>query len=223
MLDTNCPNCGAPLQFRSANLVAKVCDYCRSTIVRRGEVLENVGKAAEVPDDVSPLQLNVRGRDGQMTFEIVGRVRWAYADGAWNEWCALCADNSYAWLSEASGRWMLLREAPTSVFGGEAVAKLATGERVDPGMTATIAELEYVVVDVQMVECIGAEGELPYPTPIGTRAASVDLQRGDGRAASLQTDGGEVSAYAGRYVTLAEVGASGLRSFEGWPTPRYAA
>ena len=222
MLDTNCTNCGAPLQFRSAYLAVKVCDYCRSTIVRRGEALENVGKAADVPEDVSPLQLGVQGHDGQLRFEVVGRVRWGYADGAWNEWCLSCTDGSYAWLGEASGRWMLLREAPTSVFGGEAVAHLASGMAVVPGMSATIGDLDYTVGDVQQVSCIGAEGELPYPTPIGTKAVSVDLQRGDGRTASLQNDGGPVSAYAGRYVTLAEIGASGLRAFDGWPMPRYA-
>ena len=227
MLDTNCPNCGAPLQFRSAALAVKVCDYCRSTIVRRGEALENVGKAAEVPDDVSPVQLGVRGRDGAngqgAPFEVVGRVRWGYADGAWNEWCLSYGDGSYGWLGEASGRWMLLREAPASVFGGDAVARLATGQPVEPGMSAWIAELEYIASDIQQVSCIGAEGELPYPTPIGTKAVSVDLQRGDGRTASLQTDGGHISAYAGRYVTLADIAATGLRQFDGWPMPRYAA
>ena len=223
MLDTNCPNCGAALRFRSADLAVKVCDYCRSTIVRKGEVLENVGIAAEVPEDVSPLQLGVRGRDGNQTFEVIGRVRWRWTDGAWNEWCVLYADGSHGWLGEASGRLMLVREAPTSVFAGEAVARLANGRSVGPGMTATIAELEYVVSDVQAVDCIGSEGELPFPTPIGTKAVSVDLQRTDGRTASLQTDGGQVSAYAGRYVTLADIAASGLREFEGWPMPRFAA
>lgn len=227
MLDTNCPNCGAALSFRSANLAVKVCDYCRTAITRHGEVLEAVGKVAEVPEDVSPLQLGVRGRDGAQSFEIVGRVRWRWADGAWNEWCVLFNDNSYGWLGEASGRFMLLREAEASVFGGEAVARLASGRPVEPGMTATIAELEYAVNDVQAVECVGAEGELPFPTPIGTRAVSIDLQRPDGGAATLQNDGGPgrdgVSAYAGRYVTLAEIAATGLRDFEGWPRPRFAA
>jgi hypothetical protein len=223
MLDTNCPNCGAPLSFRSANLAVKVCDSCRSAVVRTGETLEAVGRVAEVPEDVSPLQLGVRGRDGALGFELVGRVRWRWSDGAWNEWCVVFQDGSYGWLGEASGRFMLLREVPVSVFGGEAVARLAAGQQVVPGMTATLAELEYEVNDVQPVECIGSEGEMPFPTPIGTTAVSVDLQRPDGRAASLQTDGGEVSGYAGRYVTLAEIAATGLRDFEGWPKPRFAA
>ena len=227
MLDTNCPNCGAALQFRSASLAVKVCDYCRSAVVRDGEMLQAVGKVAEVPDDVSPLQLGVRGRakedGGDSSFELVGRVRWRWTDGAWNEWCALFADGSYGWLGEASGRFMLLREVETSVFDGEAVARLANGRPVEPGMTATIAGLDYVVNDVQPVECVGSEGEMPFPTPIGTTAISIDLQRTDGRAATLQNDGGVVSAYAGRYVSLADIKATGLREFEGWPRPRFAA
>lgn len=223
MLETNCPNCGAALAFRSANLVAKVCDYCRSTIVRRGEALENAGKAAEVPEDVSPLQLGVRGRDGKRRFEIVGRVRWRWADGAWNEWCCLWSDGRYGWLGEASGRLMLLEEVAASAWAGDAVAAMRRGGPPQTGMTAVLGGVEYTVNDVQAVQCVGAEGELPFATPIGTTGVSVDLQRVDGRAASLQTEDGELSAYAGRYVTLAEIAATGLREFDGWPKPRFAA
>ena len=223
MLDTNCPNCGGPLRFRTAFLASKVCEYCHSTIVRRADGLDNVGKAAEVPEDVSPMQLGARGRDGANPFEVVGRVRWRYADGAWNEWCIAYGDGSYGWLSEASGRWMLLRETQATVVSGDAVHYLTSGYGVQPGMTATLAGLEFTVADVQQVECVGAEGELPFPTPIGTTGTSIDLDRPDGLVASLQTENGELSAYAGRYVTLAEVAATGLREFEGWPMPRYAA
>lgn len=223
MLDTNCPNCGAALRFRSADLVARVCDYCHSTIVRRGDVLENVGKAAEVPEDVSPLQLGARGRDDDKPFEIVGRVRWRWTDGAWNEWCALYDSGGYAWLGEASGRLMLLTEVETSAWSGGAVAAMRAGQSVRMGDTASLNNLDYAVNDVQAVECVGSEGELPFATPIGTTGTSVDLQRADGRVATLQTENGELSGYAGRYVTLADIKATGLREFEGWPKPRYAA
>jgi hypothetical protein len=118
---------------------------------------------------------------------------------------------------------MLLEEVEASAWAGGAVAAMRAGRPVAPGMTASLGELEYTVNDVQEVACIGAEGELPYPVPIGTKGVSVDLQRPDGRAASLQTENGTLNAYAGRYVTLAELRAEGLRDFEGWPRPRYAA
>ena len=37
MLKVNCPNCGAEVVFRSAALPARVCDYCRTMLVRSGE------------------------------------------------------------------------------------------------------------------------------------------------------------------------------------------
>ena len=223
MLGTTCPQCGAALQFRSADLVAKVCEQCRSTIVRRGAQLENVGQAAEVPEDVSPLQLGARGRDGDRRFEVVGRVRWRWADGAWNEWCCLWADGGYAWLGEASGRWMLLTETDAGAWSGGAVTAMRRGARTQLGMIASFDGRDYTVNDVQDVTCIGAEGELPFPVPLGTTGVSVDLARPDGRAASLQTENGELNAYAGRYVTLDELGATGLRAFDGWPKPGWAA
>lgn len=221
MLDTNCPNCGAPLRFRSADLAVKVCDYCRSTVVRTGETLELVGKAAEVPDDVSPLQIGVRGRDGSKGFELVGRVRWRWDDGGWSEWLMLFDDGSYGWLGESMGRFMLLR--PERAVSGEVPAIMARGSQVSPGMTAMIAGEEYVVSDARPVTAAGSEGELPSPASIGIQCFSVDLIRPDGRTASIQAEGGTIETFAGRYVSLADIGATGLREFEGWPMPRYAA
>lgn len=220
MLDTTCPNCGAPLRFRSADLAVKVCDYCRSTVVRSGEELALVGSAAAVPDDVSPLQIGVRGRDGEAGFELVGRVRWRWADGGWNEWLMLFGDGSHGWLGESMGRYMLLRPASAT---GDVAERLSAGLAVSPGMTALIDGAEYAVSDARPVTVAGSEGELPTPAPIGTQAVSVDLNRPDGRTASIQNEAGAVLAYAGRYVTLADIAATGLRSFEGWPMPRYAA
>jgi len=221
VLDTNCPNCGAPLRFRSADLAVKVCDYCRSTVVRTGEALEIVGKTAEVPDDVSPLQIGVRGRDGAQGFELVGRVRWRWTDGGWSEWLMLFDDGSHGWLGESMGRFMLLR--PEKAVSGEVPAIMARGGRVSPGMIAVIAGEEYVVSDARPVTVTGSEGELPSPASIGTQGFSVDLNRPDGRTASIQAEGGSVEAYVGRYVTLADIAATGLRVFEGWPMPRYVA
>lgn len=64
MFRATCPNCGAPIAFRSAELPVKVCDYCHSSVLRTDAGLQAIGKVAEVPDDVSPLQLGVRGKDG---------------------------------------------------------------------------------------------------------------------------------------------------------------
>ena len=72
--------------------------------------------------------------------------------------------------------------------------------------------------------CVASEGELPFAALTGKQALSGDLMAADGACASVQREGGDaVAAYVGRYVSLADVAATNLRAFEGWPMPRYAA
>jgi hypothetical protein len=222
MLEAACPNCGALLRFRSADLPIKVCDHCRSSILRGRESLQAMGRIAEVPEDVSPLQLGTRGRDGGQGFELVGRVRWRWSDGAWNEWLALFDDGSTGWLGEAMGRLMLLRPLDPG-FTNKLVKLLKEDRKVEIGSHSTIDQVLYTVTDVKDVTCIGGEGELPSSTPAGLAMRSVDLMAEHGRCASVQRDRGDVLAYAGRYVSLADLAATNLRAFEGWPMPTYAA
>ena len=107
-----CPSCGAPVPVRSAALPYVTCGYCQTLIRRQGEGMEAVGKSAVLPFDVSPLQLGSTGSFGAVRFSVVGRVRWGWADGAWNEWLCDCSDGIPRWLSEAMGAFMLTEEHP---------------------------------------------------------------------------------------------------------------
>lgn len=223
MLRANCPNCGAPIEFRSADLPVKVCGYCHSSVLRTGGNLEAMGKVADVPDDVSPLQLGVHGRVGARSFELIGRVRWRYADGAWNEWLAYFDDGSTGWLGESMGRYMLLRQVDLSHVVSDVVSRLQAGQGVVPGTEAVIDNVHYWASDVKGVSCVASEGELPFNS-LGLTAWSVDLMSADEHCASIQKAAGEdVEVYAGQYVTLAQIAATGLREFEGWPMPAYSA
>ena len=223
MFMANCPNCGAGISFRSIDLPVRVCDHCHSSIVRTEDALVSMGKVAEVPEDVSPLQIGVRGRDGARSFELIGRVRWRWSDGGWNEWLALFDNGSTGWIGEAMGRYMLLREVASTGLGGAVERGLRAGAQIIVGTEAVIDGLNYRVTDVKEATCAGSEGELPFNTPPGFSMPSVDLMAADGHCASIQQDGGEVKVYAGRYVTLADLKVTGLRAFDGWPMPRFAA
>ena len=71
-----CPGCGAPVLFRSAQSTHAVCGYCHSTVVRQGEVLQRLGKLAELFDDHSLLQIGVTGKHKGMGFVVVGRLQY---------------------------------------------------------------------------------------------------------------------------------------------------
>jgi hypothetical protein len=223
MFTVACPNCGAEVAFRSAALPARVCDHCRTMIVRDGASVTAIGKAAEVPFDVSPLRIGTRGRFENQGFEIVGRVRWGWTDGSWNEWLLLFDDGSNAWLGEAMGQFMLLRERPLAELHDEIIQALADGGHAPIGTEAQVDGETLVVSDARSATCIAAEGELPFTAPAGWTIFSVDFRSVSGRCASLQRDGKEADFYDGRYVTLEELAPSYLRELEGWQTPAFAA
>lgn len=220
MLTVNCPNCGAPVRFRSPALPVVVCPYCQSLVTRIGDEIRAVGKAAVLPFDVSPIRIGTTGRDGDRAFEVIGRVRWGWSDGSWNEWLLLFTDGSHAWLGEAMGLYMLLAERPPA-SGDAGVSRIAAGGEAILGTRMTIDGQMLAVSDIREASCIAAEGELPFRAPPGWTVYSVDL-RGEGSAcATIQRDAGETSLYLGRYVTLAELRPQGLRAIEGWAMPSF--
>ena len=223
MLKVNCPNCGSEVTFRSAALPSRVCDYCQTILVRGGGGVEAVGKAASLPFDVSPVQIGTRGTFDSMGFEVIGRVRWGWTDGSWNEWLLMFDDGSHGWLGEAMGQFMVLRERPLGDIRDEAVNTIAAGRTVPIGTEVQVDGGILIVSDAREATCIAAEGELPFTAPAGWTIYSVDLRSPSGRCASLQREEGGASFYDGRYVTLDELAPRGLRSIEGWTMPAYAA
>jgi len=221
MLKVACPNCGAEVSFRSPALPSRVCDYCQTILVRSGDGIEALGKAAVLPFDVSPVTMGMRGTFEGKGFEVIGRVRWGWTDGSWNEWLLLFDDGSDAWLGEAMGQFMLTRERPIGELRANAIRALINGEDVPVGTEAQIDGDAFIVSDAREVTCLAAEGELPFTAPPGWTIFSVDFRSTTGRCASLQRERGTTSFYDGRYVTLADLAPRGMRAMEGWALPAF--
>ncbi len=222
MLKVSCPNCGAEVSFRSPALPSRVCDYCQTILVRSGGGIEAMGKAAVLPFDVSPVMMGMRGTFDNKSFEVIGRVRWGWTDGSWNEWLLLFNDGSAAWLGEAMGQFMLTRERAIGELTDPAIRKLIDGEEVPVGTEIGLDGELLIVSDAREVTCLAAEGELPFSAPAGWTVFSVDFRSTSGRCASLQRESGTTSFYDGRYVTLDELAPGGMRAMEGWALPAYA-
>ena len=223
MLSVNCPNCGAEIVFRSPALPVKVCGYCRTAVTRIDEGVRAAGEMAVLPFDVSPIRIGTRGSFEAQGFEVIGRVRWAWIDGAWNEWLLLFADGRDAWMGEAMGQFMLLFEKPLKGSLAKVVSRLAQGGDAVIGEDATIDGIDYQVADIKDARCVACEGELPFTAPAGWTVKSVDFRSATGACASFQHDGKEASLYTGRYVRLAELKPQDLRPLDGWTIPVFAA
>lgn len=212
-----CPSCGAEIPFRTSIASHGICPYCRTMVVRDDQALRKTGEMAQLPEDFSPFQIGSEGKFRGVRFGIVGRMRIGWEHGSWNEWFIVSDDGRKGWLAEAQGFY-----APCFEVGEVNKATLDTlKDKLRPGMQIGIKlpinGALYRVVDVKEAECIGAQGELPFDSPVGRKTITVDLLKGNGDFASIELLGeGEYNVFEGAYVSWASLSCKYYRSFEGW-------
>jgi hypothetical protein len=204
-----CPNCGAPVEFRSAASASAVCSYCRSTLVRDGEALRRIGRSAELFEDHSPLQLDARGRLDGVAFTLIGRLQLGTDAGPWNEWRALFENGRDGWLSEDNGRYVFAFDAPAP---GDAPAPAALAS-LQAGQPLTVDGRPWSVASVVQARLLAAEGELREPPPADRPFVVVDVRNAAGEVGTLDgSDPARSTWSVGRSVALSALHMSDLRA-----------
>ena len=220
MTDIACPSCGAPVSFRSSLSVSAVCPYCQSLLVRRDVNVEDLGKVAALPPDMTPFQVGTDAYDGDGRITLVGRLRQAWEDGFWNEWFFVSDSGRKGWLAEAQGTYALSYEIDGDLHPNthHAISRWAEtkarGEII--GQALTIEGRSYRLTDAKKAVCIGCEGELPVVSPVGRRSMCFDFMGGPDEFASVEISGDARRIFTGRYVEWEQLRASNLREIEGW-------
>lgn len=201
-----CPGCGAPVEFRSAASSHAVCAYCQSTVAREGDVLQRLGKMADVFDDHSPLQLLATGRYMGRGFTVVGRLQYRHAGGVWSEWRLLFDDDSSeAWLSEDNGNYVLSRPATLQ-------REIPAPGHFRVGMSTAVGGKPFVVgFNESGVTLISAQGELPRLPEPGHQYTLVELRSERGEVLSIDYGGQPPSVYLGQGVRLDALEMRGLK------------
>ena len=224
----SCPNCGAPVTFRSTASVMAVCGFCNSTLIKDADSVRNIGRMADVLEDFSPIQINTSGMIDGRGFTVVGRIQLRYPAGFWNEWYVLDDHGEGAWLSDGSGQYTFTRAVdhasmPNVVL--PAFERLAPGSPLNLGRAPDGSTLLFIAGDVRAAQCTGGQGELPFIVGAGYAARVADFRRGaefltldypdDVVAAqvSAPTDSGPV-VYRGRSLALDELKPQLLRDPE---------
>ena len=145
------PFCGAPVEFKSTASLYAVCEYCRSTLLRHGEDLENLGRMADLFEDASLIQLGSEGKFRGVHFGVIGRIQLKHESGLWNEWHILFDDGRSAWLSEAGGEYVVNAQ----VAVGEAIPAFENPQIEE---AVTLAGRAFKVTNLDSARCIAGEG-----------------------------------------------------------------
>jgi uncharacterized Zn finger protein (UPF0148 family) len=198
-----CPSCGGPLRFRGATSIVAVCAYCRSTLVRDGVKLEDIGKQAELLPDDSPIRLGTSGTYRGEGFGVVGRIQYRYAAGVWSEWHVLFAGGRSGWLSDASREYTITFLAPP--------APVPAFEALKPGATLNLVGDAYSVTDLERAEVVAGEGELPFRWQCGWKAPVADLRGQGTRFATIDYSERTPLIYVGEKLPFDTFRFDGLR------------
>ena len=172
MKTAHCPSCGAPVSFRSAASVYAVCEFCKSTLLRDGEDLKDLGRMAELMDDPSLIQIGSEGAFRGLHFGVIGRIQLKHESGIWNEWHILFDDGRSSWLSQAGGEYVVSAQVPVS-------ETLPAFETLKPEMQVSVAGRPFTVTDLETARCIAGQGELPFKVEAGYDVNTADLRGGD--------------------------------------------
>lgn len=173
----NCPSCGATITFQFSMAVQTTCPFCRSILVRSDLDLKKVGEVAEIPPDISPIQIRTEGIYKGRAFTVVGRIVYEYEQGNWNEWHIVFSDGSSGWLSDAQALYVITfhKQAPN----------IPPKDQVYRGKKFSFENTPYEVTSVTNANYVGVEGELPFEYWDKERVKFADLRSTSGRFGTI--------------------------------------
>lgn len=204
-----CPNCGAPIRFRWSSAIQTTCEYCKSILVRDDVNLTKVGQVADLPPDISPIQIGTEGVYRDTAFQVIGRIIYSHDVGAWNEWHLLFSNGSSGWLSDSQAEYAVsFVSAPESPLPGP--------DEVYRGWELAQQGVKLAVTVLTEASYEGVEGELPFQYWDKSKCRFADLRSNDGRFATIDYTENPPLLFLGEFVEFEALRLVNLKEFEGW-------
>lgn len=193
-----CPSCGASRTLHNPGLAMFVCEYCSSAVYWDDEKIRAVGQEAVLSEGCSRLYRGALGYYHNQRFRVLGRVRYGFRDGFWDEWFLELEDGGSSWMTE--DQHQLAVQRPVTLEQPMPFEHYRVGAQIRHN------ESSFVVQEVGETECLGLEGELPKAIELGETYAYVDATSLEGRyALGIEFDAAVPTAYLGRWLGYSEV------------------
>lgn len=194
--EIGCPSCGATHDVHNPGVMMIVCEYCGNSVYWDEEQLRDAGKQSILPEGFSRLFRGATGRLLSKRFVVLGRVRYSFGKGFWDEWFLEFHDGTTGWLFEDNHEFALEREV-----SGE---KLPPFSKFEVGAKFRARKKEFVVEEVGEAECLGVEGDLPKAVLTGEKYPYVDASSPDGKhTLSIEFDDETPTVFYGSYIKYA--------------------
>ncbi len=195
-MQLTCPGCGAALlpRYRGAEVVA--CSFCGTFSAVTPDALQQQGTAPLLSKIPTRFSVGQRPVIAGITWEVVGRARYEYDGGLWEEWLLHGPDGALRVLQEDEGELVLFDERQdgprVSLQGARPMGRVAAF-----GKSVFVTELGEATL-------VGGEGSFATRVQPGERFDYVD-GNADGRSVIVLSAADRSVWLAGRPIDQDEV------------------
>lgn len=175
----NCTNCGAPLEIENQFIRTVTCRFCGSNFLVKGdEGLDKTGESATLADYPSRLSIGQKGAIRGRGFTVLGRIRYGYDEGFWEEWQVAWEDGAPPdWLEEDEGYWTLYKRERVK-------SAIPAYDEVSVGATIKVNNQDVFVTEKRTAKVAGSEGQFSSVFPLSGTFGYFQ-GAGDNRAMSI--------------------------------------
>lgn len=193
----NCPSCGAPLVIENRFTQVVICEYCGQTSRAKADGLDPQGEKGQLADFESVLAVGRTGRIPQGAFKVLGRLRYKYDGGFWDEWFLRLNSEKNIWLQEDEGEFTAFeKESLTSPL--PPYANIRVGSFLD------VNGQKVFVTEKSSAMLTGGQGELCFRMVPGQIVQCVD-GNSQGRLISIEFSPDEIVLSAGEEIDVSQI------------------
>lgn len=193
----NCPSCGAPLDIKNRFVKMVTCDFCSQVLLVKDTGLDLTGRVAKLAQFPSPLYIDATGTLWGRAFQVVGRLRYQYDAGMWDEWFLTFADDKPGWLVEDEGEYIFYHKQTLT-------SPVPPFERVKVGSVAPMSGREVFITQKGQASIVGGEGQLAFTILPGETVNYLDGISGEDQI-SVEYTTDEIEFLTGRVVAPADL------------------
>jgi hypothetical protein len=156
-----CNNCGGTLRIENQFIRTVTCPFCSTNYLVSGtDTLDPTGQSASLANYPSRLRIGMSGTIRGRGFSVLGRIRYMYDEGFWEEWQITWDDGAPPdWLEEDEGYWTLYRRERVK-------GAIPAYDQVRVGATVQINNRSVFITEKRQAKVAGSEGQFASVFPI---------------------------------------------------------
>lgn len=194
----SCPSCGAGHDLYNPGIVTIVCEYCGNAVYWDAEKVTRAGSQSILPEGFSRLYRGATGKLKNRRFFVMGRVRYSFGYGFWDEWFLEFGDGTIGWLTEDNHEFALEKRSTAK--------HLPPLDQLSPGVPFTVQGIPFVIEEMGQAECLGMEGDLPIAVQSGEKYTFADASSPDGNySLGLEFDADPPVVYLGQWLKYEDI------------------